>query len=840
MTPIDNLTLEFSLKAFAGTQPGRFAAVAERIWSNWTPLADDARQLSVQLWIGTGDEIFLFSGDGGQRFPWAESIGFCNYEHKDAYDQANVHYRKNIAQSFREDRGAFTYADLKELIATLRSTARDRLGKALRVGATVDPGPEFAESPLRYERHREMLQPVDNRLYRPMRFLTHHAQMESDGERYAAFPDGLPEGVSIGHFLGKQFAALRQYAGFDYLWLSNGFGYSENAWVWYGHLFDGRRVAVERAAEENSRTLAFWEDLTAADEGIELEVRGTNYSVGMDLATDGCSHDRINEVGRLMKPPCNPPWGSRALGLEMGVYLSRLAKTPTRRLPFRYYLNDPWFVSRAWYDYYGREPFDLYVPLSAARLGASGSVETPTDFNMFSIDSSWGELDAEQARQVTPHVAEALAWRADAAGPVVWVYPYEEYHELLEAASPSLRDVFAHDWFMCRAIDEGLPVSTVCSSDRFVELAASGRLPEAVYVVPAPLGGDWAYGRALLQHVKAGGRALLYGCLDSAGVALREALGVELAEPVEGEFAVASQRLAEDEVARPDAEVVVDDPANAAIGYAGASQESRVRAEDRPLIHRVGVSGGGIRESAEGEHVRTAVQQRAGGGAARAYTICRDVDRGRLAWHRGTVSFEPRIDRLEPSWDATSAAQQPAQWMRPLLGELGLSIRQHKTYLSSKSTYTFIKRCGGAWVFTGHQPDTSVSVSLATAEGAPVFEEYETPIVDGAARVALGKTFHKPVRVFVRGGIGGDADGREDAVVSVKRLAVRLGKRAHFSVTGLREAEVTIYPEPGVVGQGKLEIRESVYGPLLDDEYVEKFDDKVRLRGRSGSLYIQW
>ena len=826
--PIEDLTLEFSLKPFAPPDPDRFRETGERIWEIWQPMIARSRRLSVLLWIGTGDEILRFANDPEQAFPWAHNIGFCNYHYKDAYDRRNIHYRVNRARPFLEEPGEFTYGLLKDLIVILRETARRRLGRDLRVGATFDPGPEFADSRFRFEFHREILQPLDSSLYCPLRFITHHGRLRADESRYAGFPNGVPEDTSLGTFLGRQFKAVRKFAGFDFLWLSNGFGYSENPWVWYGNLFDGRTLRVERIADQVRDTIAFWEDLRAADPEAVLEVRGTNYSLGMDMVTDGCSHRRINKAGNLLKAPCNPPWGSRALGLEMGSYLSRMAKTPASRLPFRYYLNDPWFACRPWYDYYGCEPFDILVPMSAARLGENGMVETPTDVNFLSIDASDGTLDADQALAVSGYLMDAFADRADAAGPVVWIYPYEEYHDLLDAASPVLTSVFAHEWFMCRVIDEGLPVNTVCSSDRFLELAAKDQLPQTIWLAPVPAG-DWAYGGALLDHVKAGGRVIVYGSLAEAPAALRKALGVELTMPIEGKLQVVEQRLILDEVEDPTAWIAAADPTHAATGMASATTEPHEDSSGfRPLIHRASVSGGGICETADDQVVRTVVGR---GGALRAYTIVSrpfGEEGGILAWHRGTVGFEPRTDRIEPGWDSPVAACQPARWMRSLLAELGILVRQHRPSLASKSSNLFIKRVRGAWVYTGHQPDTSVTLGLATVDGAPAFEEYETRIVDGHARVAFGKTFHRVVRTFVQ---------MANGVVSVKRLPPPVGRQVHFSIAGLGEADVTIYTQPGSADQ--VQIRNSIYGKPLRRN-LSRDDDKIRLPGVGGTLYVQW
>ena len=77
---------------------------------------------------------------------------------------------------------------------------------------------------------------------------------------------------------------------------------------------------------------------------------------------------------------------------------------------------------------------------------------------------------------------------------------------------------------------------TACSSDVFVALQRSGKLPQSVFVAPTPAAGDWAYVDALVEHAKAGGKVLLYGPLDHAPAALLDALRVELAAPLDGDF----------------------------------------------------------------------------------------------------------------------------------------------------------------------------------------------------------------------------------------------------------------------------------------------------------------
>jgi hypothetical protein len=204
---------------------------------------------------------------------------------------------------------------------------------------------------------------------------------------------------------------------------------------------------------------------------------------------------------------------------------------------------------------------------------------------------------------------------------------------------------------------------------------------------------------------------------------------------------------------------------------------------------------------------------------------------GRLLWLRGTVTFDPNASSQEPAWDPPHAALQAAEWARFLLAEAGFHILQHRSSPATRPAYLFIKRTAGAWVFVGHKPDTSVRFFVRFRQGAPLYEERETPIIDGYAAESFAKSFCQPVRAFV--------DGMPSGVVSVKRLKVPMGRRVHFSITGLRHANVTIYPDSQALAKGPIEVR-----PLLRQGRVKHTLDRrqgaVRVNNYTGSLYVSW
>ena len=90
-------------------------------------------------------------------------------------------------------------------------------------------------------------------------FVCCYTKLHADSVHYAGFPDGIPEGMPFGTFFGRQCQHFLTDMGFDYLWLSNGFGFGMETWSTTGAVFDGKDFDVTRfddAEGKNPRVLA--------------------------------------------------------------------------------------------------------------------------------------------------------------------------------------------------------------------------------------------------------------------------------------------------------------------------------------------------------------------------------------------------------------------------------------------------------------------------------------------------------------------------------------------------------------------------------------------------------
>ena len=217
--------LEISLKPFGlDLSDEGIRNTAERLFTQWTPLLKRATGCSVLFWTSDGSEILEYTGDLDMEFEWCRYIGIGNWDR--TADPAEVRDAGTLHRfpiHYIENPPSMTYRDLKRIIAIMKETGKKLTGFDVEAGETFDPGPEFAWSDFKYVRHPEIAQ---GSIMGQKKWIHCAAVLHAENKRYAGFPDGIREGTTLGTFLGRQFKALADDVGFDYIWLSNGFGFS--------------------------------------------------------------------------------------------------------------------------------------------------------------------------------------------------------------------------------------------------------------------------------------------------------------------------------------------------------------------------------------------------------------------------------------------------------------------------------------------------------------------------------------------------------------------------------------------------------------------------------------
>ena len=781
---LDNLTLELSSKAFKDDSDETLRAVCEKMFKQWRPLRDHSQGLSVMLWLADGSEILEYAGNMEDTFEWAYWIGTANPENVMPGDVRDLSRHLSYTPvKYVENPTSRSYGWVKRLVRIIHEIG----GPDVRVGATFDPGPEFARSEFKTKRHTEIGQKL---LGFNAHFIKVDSLLNADAKHYAGFPDGIPQGTPFGVFLGRQFFHYAKDLGFDYLWLSNGIGFGFETWRVQGALFDGVHFHPERTEVNRDGLLGFWKGLCSELKGIPLETRGSNMSAGIEMASDAAP---IRDIYQLHHPaaPVNSPWAALNYdtGTELAGWMSHIAELPTDRIPFRYYIHDPWWVNSPWLDRYGREPWDIYLPLSVSTLDSSGKASTANSVSLLSVDNSYGEMPDQIPQEVIPHLLEALRCKPDQAGPLLWLYPFGEYHDLVFGKDRHPDAVFAEDAFIAAAIQNGFPLNTVVGSTAFVKHQPEGSL------LLAPMSAmRGAMSDAVDKFIKADGKVLFYGPAEYAEPSLLKRLGLSLAEGVSGEVSIEN------------------------CFFCDSSENGEW---SRNLTVHPQFCGGALREVASsGKILAEAVQ----GGKHRAVAVAN----GSVAWVRSLLTSKDDDAKCGSILSAAPSEQFPVErLLRLTLQHFGFHF-VNRLFDAGQLVPRFnINRSLNAFYFSGFCPDTAVETEMRLPLGAPIFCEMETLVRNGVSIMRMPRAWHKECRLFI--------ESCDDGVISGKERTVNYPGRVRcVEYLGLKNATLHFLPPPEAAGKLEVTLNET----MLRDVKVK--DSLLTMKGISGNLKLYW
>ena len=750
--------LEISLKPFGRDMSDEGVRnTAARLFSQWMPLLKRASGCSVLFWTSDGSEILEYTGDLDREFEWCRYIGIGNWDRnadpgKDGDADCLHHYPIN----YIEDPPPMTYRDLKRIIAAVKDVGREITGFDIEAGETFDPGPEFAWSDFKYVRHPEIAQ---GSIMGQRKWVHCAAALRADDRRYAGFPEGVPEGTTLGRFLGRQFRALADDVGFDYIWLSNGFGFSLQSWNWTGEMFDGQSFNTDGAGEIHDKIVRFWDDFTAETGGIRIETRGSNLFACCDIASHGSPLDEIYRHKTLVAPP-NSPWAplNYRFGLELAGYMSHIADLPPLGFNFRYYIHDPWWLNSPWFDRYDRSPHDIYLPLSIARLDENLDVTKPYGVSFLSADDSFGRLPDRCPNEVIPHLLAAYGDYPDEPGVVTWVYPIKTYCDTVFGDGRPER-IFMDDWFVESGIDHGFPVNTVISDTNFIK-ADKERLKNTVLLIPVPPAGS-ELENALTDALDAGVRVIMFGSAERMSPGMADRAGLKHAgEGAEGVMTVSLSPA-----------LRVDTAENG---------KSSMR-----LRHSALVSGGDIAE--EVTDAEPLVRVKAENGREYAYMS----EKNGLIWIRGSFPHDDKSRGSLPPLLKREEYFCPSQLLRSALSRFGASIAFDCFDVGDSLPIIHLSRCRNALFLNEFAKDASVKMRLSMPDGAPAFDNSEFVVSKSEGCYTLSRWIHTECRIFVR------QDERSKITVKKDHPITHINVDCRTVVTGLKNAVLTVYPPKG-------------------------------------------
>lgn len=792
---VGRVCLETSLKPFKSFKKKDIEKVCEVMFSGWQKLTDKASDIAVMLWTADGSEILEYSGELSDSFDWCDVIGIGNPKKTSGYTDAEKNRLHDRPVLYNGERRIMTYAILKDIVTAIKTVGKRMTGMDITVVETFDPGPEFANSDFKYRRHTEICKGniMGNKMW-----LHCAATLHAEDRKYAAYPNGIPEGTHLGEFLGKQLMCLCRDVGFDRVWLSNGFGFSLSSWYWKGEVFDGEKFESAGISRVRDSINEFWQYFTKETGDMLIETRGTNLSVGMDISAHGCPVDDIYKYNMLTPP--NSPWAALdfRFGLELCGYMSRIAEISKEGFLFRYYTHDPWWYNSPWFDRYGRSPHDIYLPLALARIDENGKVTKPYGVNFLSIDDSLGGLPEKCPNEVIPHILEGFNNYSDAPGLVTWLYPFNDYCEMGLRRSKA-ESILMDDWLMESAVDFGFPINTVVSDRVFLENDMA-LFKETVLVCPVPFENS-ILEKCVLRAAECGCPILLYGNTKKASDRIRKLIGVSLESGIEGELTI-EQCIVKDTF-------------------------TDIQLPEK-LTHISLVSDGKICEIADGCS-DTFASVKDCNGIERCYGVYNK--NSNVTWIRGSFPHNPFAGGALPAKRNSEVDFPVAILMRAALCYFGIRISYNAMKPSDDFPINLYSKHDNAFYVTGFAKDTTIATELSFPRGIPMANGTEAVVENNVGRFISPKWCHNECRVFI------NQEERSKVTCRTQTAADTMLADKRIGIYGLKNADVTfVPPNNSVVFAGDSFYTGGIY--FDPDEILP--DGSVVFRNRSGELHILW
>lgn len=763
MKKLKNITLEISLKPFFTKDDAVTRAKFAEIFRLWYPILKDADMVSILLWVGDGTEIFEFNNNMDETFEWGKWLGFVHHRYpvtpeQDPHQEALVAY----PQEYCDNPPEFTYKDLQRILEIMKRTGTEITGKPIRAGATMDPGPEFVHSVFKFETHKEILWGGSEGCGTNIDCT---AIFKADHNAYAGFPNGIPEGTSFGTFFGRQSELFMNSVGFDYIWFSNSFGFGRCPYGFgaLGEFFDGKNFLPEGNAKCRDAVLKFWQDFRQECPEKLIETRGTDFPVGIDLVNHATPFKELYQGNFNFVPPPNTPWPALTnnYGIALAGYMSRIAAFPGD-FPYRFYASDPWWCNSAWLDQFENSPHDIYMSLAVSKIDEDGSIHTPNRLDVLTIDTSWGELPEEFPNELIPHLAKGFNHTADQPSPFIWIYPFEEYVDRTFNQTDRMNEVYAGDLLIQEAINCGLPMNTVVTSDNFVKTCKNKMLYAEQIMITLVPDTDSDLEKNLLSYVDAGGKVLLYGPTKYAGQDILDLLEISHQEPIEGEFRI---RIS-----------------NQIDSFNAGNYSST-------MLHQSIISGGGISETAANLEEALFAAEAEQGPEKRLIGLVRKQTRGgMLGWLRGSSSADMTIElrRDLRTWSPKKYFKCE-NLFRNVLSAMGYHIGFKRETPDNNSCHLMTVRNQNAFHFTAFSADDSVTAELRFPWGAPLFTSLNNRLKNGKTILPFWHFQHRECRLFINGQRNGD--------LQLHRVSPKHKRyRNRLFLCGLQNADLRYYP----------------------------------------------